>query len=345
MPSASTSTFRMPSASRSSLSHSIMVRSSIAAFSIGTSSSSRPRVMTKPPTCCDRWRGKPMSSLRECKHVPHARALRIEAGPRHGILVASVRRRHPRSSDDERADRVFRQAQGLADVADRRAAAIGDDGGGNAGALAAIFVVDVLDHLLAPLVLEVDVDVGRLVALRGDEALEQQVSRVRIDLGDAEAVADRRIGRRAAALAEDVLAAREADDVVDGEEIGRVVAAARSARARARLRAHLVRHAPRIASAAPSSVRCVSASCGDCRSRRSARRDIRSWSSSSEKVSASLKRSRLGDRLRRSRNRRAISTGGFRWRSALAASYQPARSIVVFSRMQVSTSASGRRSG
>jgi hypothetical protein len=42
MPSASTSTLRMPSASMSSLSHSMTVRSSIAAFSIGTSSSSRP---------------------------------------------------------------------------------------------------------------------------------------------------------------------------------------------------------------------------------------------------------------------------------------------------------------
>ena len=44
-----------------------------------------------------------------------------------------------------------------------------------AGAVAAVFLVDVLDHLLAPLVLEIDVDVGRLVALGADEALEQQV--------------------------------------------------------------------------------------------------------------------------------------------------------------------------
>ncbi len=46
---------------------------------------------------------------------------------------------------------------------------------GDAGVLAAVFAVDVLDHLLAPLVLEIDVDVGRLVALRRDEALEQEV--------------------------------------------------------------------------------------------------------------------------------------------------------------------------
>ncbi len=46
----------------SSLSQQMTVRSSIAAFSIGTSSSSRPSVMTKPPTCWERWRGKPTIS-------------------------------------------------------------------------------------------------------------------------------------------------------------------------------------------------------------------------------------------------------------------------------------------
>ena len=40
----------------------VTIRSSIAAFSIGASSSSRPLVITNPPTCCDRCRGKPMIS-------------------------------------------------------------------------------------------------------------------------------------------------------------------------------------------------------------------------------------------------------------------------------------------
>ena len=75
--------------------------------------------------------------------------------------------------------------------------------GGDAGAVAAVFLVDVLDHLLAPLVLEIDVDVGRLVALGRDEALEEEVGALGVDLGDAEAVADGGIGGRAAALAED----------------------------------------------------------------------------------------------------------------------------------------------
>ena len=79
-----------------------------------------------------------------------------------------------------------------------------------------------LDHLLAPLVLEIDIDVGRLAAIRGDEALEQEVAVARVDVGDAQAVTDRRIGRRAAALAEDVLAAGITDDVMHGEKVRRV---------------------------------------------------------------------------------------------------------------------------
>ena len=73
--------------------------------------------------------------------------------------------------------------------------------------VAAVGAVDPLDHLLAPLVLEIDVDVGRLVALGRDEALEQQVDARRVDRGDAQDVADGRVGGRAAPLAEDVLAA------------------------------------------------------------------------------------------------------------------------------------------
>jgi hypothetical protein len=123
----------------------------------------------------------------------------------------------------EALDRVGRQAHRLADVAHRAARAIGNHRRREPGALARVLLVDVLDDLLAALVLEVDVDVGRLLALGRDEALEQHVDLGGIDRGDAEHEAHHRVRRRAAALAEDVLAACEAHDVVDGEEIGRVV--------------------------------------------------------------------------------------------------------------------------
>src|SRR5690349_12797648 len=89
--------------------------------------------------------------------------------------------------------------------------------------ITAVAVIDILDHLLAPLVLEIDVDVGRLAAIFRDEAREQEPALVRIDRGDPQAIADRTVRRRAAALAEDVLAAGIGDDVVDGQEITRIV--------------------------------------------------------------------------------------------------------------------------
>src|SRR5271154_28035 len=103
----------------------------------------------------------------------------------------------------ESGDDVVREAEDLSRFADRRTHAIGDHSGGEARALATIVIIDILDHLLAPLVLEVDVDVRRLVALGRDEALEQKIEVRRIDLSDPEAIADCGIGCRAAALTED----------------------------------------------------------------------------------------------------------------------------------------------
>ena len=174
MPRASTSTLRMPSASMSSLSHSTMVRSPSPLCRSAPASSSGSRVMTKPPTCWDRWRGKPMSS-------PASSRTRVEVADRRdrGRLPGSARpaRRSPQPQIEsgERGDDVLGQAEHLADLAHGALGAVGDDGGGEAGAVAAVAAVDVLDHLLAPLVLEIDVDVGRLVALGGEEPLEEQV--------------------------------------------------------------------------------------------------------------------------------------------------------------------------
>ena len=140
---------------------------------------------------------------------------------------------------------VLLEAHRLADLADRHARAIVDDGGADGGALAAVAAIEILDHLLAPLVLEVDVDVGRLAPVGGDEALEQQVDLGGIDRGDAEAEAHRAVGGRAAALAQDrlLLRAGEADDVVDGEEVAGVVEPGDQRQLLDEERAHLVRHA------------------------------------------------------------------------------------------------------
>ena len=76
-------------------------------------------------------------------------------------------------------DQVFGQAERLADVAQRALGAIADDGRAERGVIAAVGLEDPLHDDLAPLMLEIDVDVGRLAALLRDEALEQQVVAVR----------------------------------------------------------------------------------------------------------------------------------------------------------------------
>ena len=70
---------------------------------------------------------------------------------------------------------VFGQAEHLAHFADGAARAIADHGGGQGGAAVAVAPIDILDDFLAPLMLEIHVDVGRLAALGVEEALEQHI--------------------------------------------------------------------------------------------------------------------------------------------------------------------------
>ena len=138
-------------------------------------------------------------------------------------------------------------AQCPAHVADGGAGAVGDHFGRHAGPLAAVFLVEILQDFLAALVLEVDVDVGGFVPLAADEPLEEEVHPLGIDGGHAQAKADGRVGRRAAALAEDAATAGEDDEVPDGEKIGLVVQFFDQLQLVLDEAPHLVGHAGRVA--------------------------------------------------------------------------------------------------
>ncbi len=112
------------------------------------------------------------------------------------------------------------QAKYLAEIAQRASRPVHDHGRRYRGTLPAVLPVDVLDDLLAPLVLEIDVDVGRLVALAGDEALEEErCASQRVDRGHPQAITDAGVGGRAPALTQNFLAAREGDDIVHGQKV------------------------------------------------------------------------------------------------------------------------------
>ena len=85
-------------------------------------------------------------------------------------------------------DLTVRVAEDPADVADgrpRQHRAEGDDLG---DVVLAVLAPDVGDDLLAPAVLEVDVDVGHRHPVRVEEALEGQLVEDRVDRGDAQRV-------------------------------------------------------------------------------------------------------------------------------------------------------------
>src|SRR3954463_1350670 len=127
---------------------------------------------------------------------------------------------HPREKAREAIELILGEPERTADVAHGALAAIADDGRRERSAASAVFLENVLDDLFAPLVLEIDVDVGRLLALLRDETLEQEIAFLRVYRGDAEAVAHARVGRRTATLAENrrFLLAGPGDDLLDGEE-------------------------------------------------------------------------------------------------------------------------------
>src|SRR6267378_263686 len=106
--------------------------------------------------------------------APHDRALGIVARlAQAGDELPAVVPPSDRFGDSVHLERI--EPERFPDVAQRALGLISDERGRQRSALAAIFAIDILDDFLAPLVLEIDVDIGRLVALLRDEALEQEL--------------------------------------------------------------------------------------------------------------------------------------------------------------------------
>ncbi len=99
---------------------------------------------------------------------------------------------------------VFRQAQNLADIAQRPTPAITGDDRTQCGLVATIGIINPLDDLLTPLMFEIHIDVRRFAPFFRNETFKQKIDLEGINGGDAEHVADNRIGCRAASLAENI---------------------------------------------------------------------------------------------------------------------------------------------
>ena len=222
MPRPSRSTLTIPMSAQSSLSHWMTTRSGIEAFSSGTTSSRRPWQITMPPECWPRCRGRSWICCHSVPNswivgsapsMPTSARLRVERLARIDELEMVHHLR-------ELVDHAGLDRERLPHFARGAAAAIGDDVRRHRRPELPVFVVDVLDHALAAIAArQIEIDVGPLAALLREEALEQQIHPDRIHRGDAEAVADGAVGRRAAPLHQDPLLPAEVHDVPDDEEV------------------------------------------------------------------------------------------------------------------------------
>src|SRR5262249_39753402 len=100
----------------------------------------------------------------EADRLPKAAVLRVETHLGDSTLRELAEVVMPNQAG-EAIDLIERKAEGFAYFAQCALAAVRDDFGDHRGAIASVHLVDGLDPLFAPLVLEVDVDVGRLAAL------------------------------------------------------------------------------------------------------------------------------------------------------------------------------------
>ena len=70
---------------------------------------------------------------------------------------------------------------------------------------------------------KIDVDIGRLLALFGNEAGKEQAVLRGVNRSNPQDEADRRIGRRPAPLTEDAAPLRKGNNVMHGEEVRRII--------------------------------------------------------------------------------------------------------------------------
>ena len=153
-------------------------------------------------------------------------AVAVDQFLRRGLAAAFAHRvlqRHAQDVGDKlghAVDQAVREAEHAAGIAHHRLGrhrAVGDD---LADAVAAVLARDVVDHLVAPVHAEVDVEVGHRHAFRVEEALEQQAVRQRVQVGDLQRPRHQRAGAGAAARADrDAVVLSPLDEVGHDQEV------------------------------------------------------------------------------------------------------------------------------
>ena len=170
---------------------------------------------------------QPFELHRDVEGAPHHRlgvARRLQAR----LLVDRARERHRRGRIHRHqlaqlVDLAVGHFQHAADVAQHAARLQGAEGDDLPDLIAPVAALHVVDHLVAPLLAEVDVEVRHRHAFGIEEALEQEPEADRIEVGDGERIGDERARARAAARPDrNAVRLRPLDEVGDDQEVARI---------------------------------------------------------------------------------------------------------------------------
>src|SRR5699024_847379 len=110
-------------------------------------------------------------------------------------------------------------AQGTRGIAKRTLAPVGNYIRYLRGAVAAVEIIDVLNNLFPAAGFDINISIGRAVAVRGKETFKQQLRGNRLCISNAEDKAHHGVRRRATALAQDTVAGTKIHDISDNQEI------------------------------------------------------------------------------------------------------------------------------
>ena len=151
---------------------------------------------------------------------------KLEHRCRNALIGQSSRGRNPTPTIDLFAPRILLTrcvSQCLGHIAYCRAGSIGDHVGNLRSVVATVALIHVLDDLFATVAFDIDIDIGRAIALGRQKPLEQQAQRNGIGLGNTQRVTRRAVGRAAPTLAIDVGPLAELHDVPDHQEVAREI--------------------------------------------------------------------------------------------------------------------------
>ena len=173
----------------------------------GQKSVSLPGAISTPPACMPTLRVRPSSCSASSSSSRISSSLCSRSRRARGSISRAFGQRNQlarreRDQLGELVDEVVGQVEHPADVAHHRLRRHGAEGGDLRHRCGAVLLLHVLDHPVAAVLAEVDVEVGHRHPLRVEKALEQQVVAQRVEVGDAERIGHQRAGAGAAPRAD-----------------------------------------------------------------------------------------------------------------------------------------------